>query len=164
MASWRDYAQKRNDGADPRAISANSANNPPEEPNSAPNGTNGTNGTGLPPSVRQGLTWLANAPAPRLIVPDAWPMAVADARRIASDGWAEKALALGWSELDLFGAVSDREGDPDADGLAVKLGGRTILALCASFATVTSGGIARAYLHRGNNEGAVLMWALGRGR
>ena len=164
MASWRDYAQKRDDGADSRAISANSAISPPDEAISAPNGTNGTNGTHLPPSVRQGLAWLADAPAPRLIVPDAWPVAVADALRIASDGWADKAFALGWSELDLFGAVPDREGDPDADGLAVKLGGRTILALCANFATVTSGGTARAYLHRGNNDGAVLMWAIGRGR
>jgi hypothetical protein len=161
MPSWRDYAKRKDDGPEPCAISAIC---PPEAANSAPNGTNGTNGTGLPPSIRQGLTWLANARAPRLVVPDAWPIAVADALRLASDGWAEKALALGWSELDLFGAVADRNGDPYADGLAVKLGGRTILALCGTFATVSSGGAGRAYLHRGNNEGAVLMWALGRGR
>ncbi len=118
----------------------------------------------LPPSIVDGLARLTDAPAPRLIVPDAWPIAVADALRLASDGWAEKALAMGWAQLDLFGAVPDREGDPYADGLAVKLGGRTILALCATFATVSSGGAARTYLHRGNNEGAVLLWDLGRGR
>jgi hypothetical protein len=159
MGKWLELAARLEadgwDNRDNRDNSPGFAANVPNVPNVP---------ASLPPSVVEGLAQLANAPAPRLIVPDAWPVAVADALRIASDGWADKAFALGWSELDLFGAVPDREGDPDADGLAVKLGGRTILALCANFATVTSGGTVRAYLHRGNNDGAVLMWALGRGR
>ena len=125
----------------------------------------GTDGTrSLPTAIEAGVRSLKRLPCPRGVDPKAWRSSITDADRIASDGWAETALALGWNALDLFGAVPDRNGDPDADGLAVKLGGRTILALCASFATVTSGGTARAYLHRGNNDGAVLLWALGRGR
>lgn len=159
MGKWLDLAARLEaDGGDNRDVRDNSPAFPPNVP-IVPNVP-----ASLPPSVVEGLAQMANAPAPRLIVPDAWPVAVADALRLASDGWAEKALALGWSELDLFGAVPDRNGDPYADGLAVKLGGRSILALCASFATVTSGGTGRAYLYRGNNERAVLMWALGRGR
>ena len=118
----------------------------------------------LPPAVADGLTLLRSMRAPRLAQPDRWPVAASDALRLASDGWAAKAIALGWSQLDLFGAVPAPDGDPDADGLAVKLGGRTVLAICASFATVSSSGVARTYLHRGNNAGAVLMWALSRGR
>ena len=159
MGKWLDLAAKLEaDGGDNRDIRDNSPSIGPNVPN-VPNVP-----ASLSPSIAEGLARLANSAAPRLIVPDAWPVAVADALRLASDGWAAKALALGWSELDLFGAVPDRNGDPDADGLAVKLGGRTILALCASFATVTTGGPARNYLHRGNNDGAVLMWALGHRR
>jgi hypothetical protein len=159
MGKWLDLAARlaadSGDNRDIRDISTSLGAIVPIVPNVPPS---------LPPSIVDGLAHLANAPAPRLIVPDAWPIAVADALRLASDGWAQKALALGWSDLDLFGAVPDRDGDPYADGLAVKLGGRSILALCASFATVTSGGASRTYLHRGNNDGAVLMWALGRGQ
>lgn len=99
---------------------------------------------------------------PRDLNPARWPIAVTDAVKLGADGWAAKALALGWSDLDLFGAVPARDGDPDADGLAVKLVGRRMLALCASFATVDLGNGGRMYLHRGNNDGAVLLWRLGK--
>ena len=125
-------------------------------------GTDGTSDLAKP--VQRGVNSLRRSPCPRGVDPKAWRTAVASAVHLSSDGWAAKALALGWSELDLFGAVPDRDGDPYADGLAVKLGGRTILALCETFATVSSGGAGRAFLHRGNNDGAVLLWALGRGR
>jgi hypothetical protein len=64
--------------------------------------------------------------------------------------------------LDLFGAVTGKQGDPNGDGLAVKLSGRPLLALCASFATVRDGPSARSYLYRGKNAGAALLWELGR--
>lgn len=124
-----------------------------------------TSGTSyLPPPIEAGVRSLQSLPCPRGVNPKAWRATVRDALSLARDGWAANALALGWTDLDLFGAVPDRNGDPYADGLAVKLGGRTILALCGIFASVSSGGAGRTYLHRGNNDGAVLMWALGRGR
>ncbi|WP_395000408.1 hypothetical protein [Sphingomonas sp.] len=101
---------------------------------------------------------------PRNLNPTRWPIAVRDSVKLGADGWAAKAIALGWSDLDLFGVVAAREGDPDADGLAVKLAGRRLLALCASFATIDSVAGGRVYLHRGNNDGARLLWTQGRGR
>jgi hypothetical protein len=118
----------------------------------------------LPAACIAGLRRLKGMPSPRLARPDLWPVAVADALRLAADGWAATALAMGWKQLDLFGAVPDRSGDLDADGLAVRLGNRRLLALCASFATVDLGNGGRIYLHRGNNDGAILLWDLGRGR
>jgi len=112
----------------------------------------------------RGLTWLENAPAPRVGCPEEWPEIVADALRLARDGWAEQALALGWTPLDLFGAVTDRRADPAGDGLAVKLSGRKLLAISEGFATVENGPHGRAYLHRSNNAGARPLWELGRGR
>lgn len=103
-------------------------------------------------------------PCPSRINPKAWRAVVLDCRRVIADGWAVQAHGLGWSELDLFGAVPDPEGDADADGLAVKLNGRRVLAICASFATVADANGGRSYLYRGNNEGARLLWKLGRGR
>ena len=133
------------------------------EPENAPIVPNVTNVTGLPADVLSGLERLKVASAPRLMRPERWPIAVADALRLAVDGWAAQALGLGWSPLDLFGAVPASGGDPTADGLAVKLQGRKVLALCGSFATVADTG-GRSFLHRGNNGGARLLWELGRGR
>lgn len=156
MGKWLDLAAK---------LEADERDNRDDRDESPPIGPNVPNvPASLPPSTTNGLNQLRKMAAPNLYRPERWPLVVSDALRLARDGWAAKALALGWSELDLFGAVPDRDGDPDADGLAVKLGGRTILALCGTFATVSSGGAVRTYLHRGNNDGAVLIWALGRGR
>lgn len=102
-------------------------------------------------------------PCPSRVDPHSWRQAVVDCRRLIEDGWAHKALNLGWAALDMFGAVTDPAGDPDADGLAVKLEGRRVLALCASFATVQDGENGRAYLYRRGSEGARLLWEVGRG-
>ena len=118
--------------------------------------------TALPSTISSGLATLKSMAAPRLQRPERWPGVVSDALHLARDGWAAKALALGWSPLDLFGAVPAPDGDPDADGLAVKLRGRRILAICGTFATVEAENGGRSYLHRGNNDGAVLLWALGK--
>ncbi len=123
----------------------------------------GTDGTSeLPATMPAGLRSLQSLPCPSGMDPKAWRTSIVDALRIANAGWAEQALALGWSELDLFGAVPDRSGDPDADGLAVKLSGRRVLAMSASFATVREESGGRSYIHRSINEGAMLLWLLGR--
>ena len=121
-------------------------------------------GDALPGTVNAGLALLSKTPAPKAIGSELWSEIVKDALALASDGWAAQALALGWSPLDLFGAVTDPDGDPAGDGLAVKLEGRRVLALCATFATVADAGGGRTYLYRGHNDGARLLWALDRGR
>lgn len=160
MSSWRDYAHKTTDplGCAKSAISAES---PPVRPVNAPIGTNGTNGT-LPDTVSKGLVLLVNAPAPRLRRADVWPQVVNDALRLASEGWADQALKLGWTELDLFGAVTDEGADSIDDGLAAWLEGRTILALCDRFAVVDDGNGARSYFYRGGRDRSAHLWDLGR--
>lgn len=123
-----------------------------------------THETRLPEHLAAALHRLGSIPAPRGINLATWASVVDDAARLARDGWAAQALALGWSELDLFGAVPDRAGDPNDDGLAVKLCGRPVLAICAGFATVRYGPCARSYIYRGRNEGVRHLWDLGRGR
>ena len=114
---------------------------------------------GLPSTVSTGLKVLRSMAAPRLCRPEAWPAVVSDALSLANDGWAAKALALGWSDLDVFGAATDANGDPYSDGLAVWLGGRKLLAVCATFA-VAEDGNGRAYFNRREQVGAKLLWEL----
>ena len=118
-----------------------------------------THETDLPDDVANGLRRLKVMRVPRLVRPDRWPGVVSDALSLARDGWAAKALALGWSELDLFGAVADPEGDPAGDGLAVWLSGRELLAMTAEYAVVGEHG-GRSYFNRRNCDGAVLLWEL----
>jgi hypothetical protein len=73
-------------------------------------------------------------------------------------GWVHQALALGWSELDLFGAAI---GEDDTDGLAVWLKGRRLLAITEDFASAEING-GRAYFNRSTRSGGVLLWNLGR--
>jgi hypothetical protein len=157
--SWRDYA-----GAEPRDDSDNSDISRADQPQAEPFVPNVPFVTALPAPVAEGLALLSQMGAPRLIHPDRWPVAVADAQRLASEGWALAAFRLGWSALDLFGVVPDKAGDPQADGLAVKLAGRRVLEICATVATVADANGGRSYLYRVSNEGARLLWALGRGR
>jgi hypothetical protein len=116
-----------------------------------------------PPSVTEGLEQLRKMAAPHISEPMCWPRVVSDALMLARDGWAAKALALGWTDLDLFGAVPNADGDPAGDGLAVWLNGRELSAMTADYAVAAHPG-GRAYFNRREASGAVLLWALGRGR
>lgn len=115
---------------------------------------------GLPVDMVVGLRRLATMPTPRLILPEGWPAAVADALMLTTDGWAAKALALGWSPLEVFGAVTDRNGYSGADGLAVWLGGRSVLAIAETYASVGDG-IGRAYFNHSTCLAETLLWDIG---
>jgi len=93
-----------------------------------------------------------------------WRRVNEDAARLGNKGWAAKASALGWSAMDLFGAVPTRDGDPAGDGLAVWLGGRRILALCDTYAVVEDACGGRSYFNRRQAECAVLLWDMGKAR
>ncbi len=112
----------------------------------------------LPSELSAGLRRLTTMRAPRLIHPEVWPTTVADAVRLVREGWASKALSLDWLPLDLFGAVTDRDGDPGADGLAVWLDGRNLLAITAEYAVVDDGNGGRSYFNRCNRLGETLLW------
>lgn len=153
MGKWLDLAARLEaDSGDNRDNSPTFGANVPNVPAS------------LPLSVVQGLNRLRRMAAPRVRNPDRWPLVTSDALSLARDGWGAKALALGWTDLDLFGAVPDPHGDPAGDGLVVWLAGRKLLALCASFAVADDGGGGRSYFNRREGEGAVVMWSLGSSR
>lgn len=118
----------------------------------------------LPASVDDGIARLKRMPCPAGLNASLWQDAARDAVRLVADGWALSALSLGWSTLDLFGAMANPAGDPYGDGLAVRLAGRRVKAICASFATVDDGNAGRSYIYRPDNQNARLLWALGRGR
>lgn len=107
---------------------------------------------------------LGRLACPSGLDPAVWRGVVVDARTLIAEGWAAQALKLGWEPLDLFGAVPEANGDPNADGLAVKLNGRRVVGLCAAFASVADANGGRTFIYRGDNSGARLLWELGRGR
>lgn len=115
-------------------------------------------------ALTRDLASLPKMPCPRGLDAAIWRSVILDVLALEEQGWVRSALCLGWSALDLFGAVPDKHGDPDADGLAVKLDCRRVLAICADFATVSDGEGARSFIYRGNNNGAALLWDIGGNR
>lgn len=78
--------------------------------------------------------------APRgLANASAWHRVIADAGRLVRSGWAERALALGWSGHDLFGV--GRAGTDEFEGLAAWLAGRKLAAVTQWQARTLCGGI-----------------------
>lgn len=164
MASWRDYAQTVEPDGPTCANSVVSADSTTPRAVMAPIGPNDTNGTGslsLPLAVARGVEALPRMSCPRDVASPRWPIAVADALKLARDGWAAKAIALGWHDLELFGAVTDAAGDPFGDGLAVWLNGRKLVAMTATCATVVDGG-GQYFYHRREQVGARLLWEIAR--
>ena len=90
---------------------------------------------GLPDDLAADLRRLENLPPPRKIEnADNWRSVVVDAMKLARDGWAAKAIALGWNAGDLFGIGP--EDDWDFEGLAIWLRGRRIIILDSAKAIV----------------------------
>lgn len=152
MGKWRELAEQL-EGHDNSDDSANWSVH-------APNVTNVTNVNDLSPAIVTGLKRLGAMQAPRVRNTQAWRQAVSDALRLANEGWASRALALGWSALDLFGAVSDPKGCPHDDGLAAWLDGRKLSMLSATFALVEANGC-KSYFSRHDRGGARLLWEFG---
>jgi hypothetical protein len=115
---------------------------------------------GLDAGLAADLRRLDAMPVPRVVGRGAWRPIVDDALRIAGDGWAASALALGWSEADLFG-IGPRD-DLEFAGLAVWLRGRTILVVDETRAIVADGDRRAAYNRRNLRElRSVMLWQLG---
>jgi len=115
----------------------------------------------LPAPIRAGLYELLRQPCPRITRPEAWPEIIGDAVRLADEGWATQALALGWEPAHLWGCSPDRGGNTDHDGLAVMLAGRRIILLDERAAIIDAGNGARALFNVRLMPGAVLLWELG---
>lgn len=119
----------------------------------------------LPDALIRGLEALTRMVPPRITKPEVWPVVVADALRLADDGWAAQALGLGWGPVDIWGCSPDVGGNPDHDGLAVWLAGRRVLLLDERTCIVETGPVARSVFTRRKvpPAGAVLLWDLGKG-
>lgn len=142
MVSWRERA----------AMAAEQA------PSPAPLGD-----YGLPGHLAAAVRSLPGLPAPKVTRSELWAEVTADAVRLAVEGWAAKALALGWSEHDVFGI--GQHSSNDFEGLAVWLAGRKVLALSEWKAATQCGAIFyREAFGRPNSPRplSVLLWRFGR--
>ncbi|MEG8026372.1 hypothetical protein QP162_22000 [Sphingomonas aurantiaca] len=147
MTSWREMAT--------RALAMDADERPPAE-------------YGLSPELTADLRRLQALLPPAKIANAAhWRPVVTDALRVAREGWAAKAIGLGWSVHDLFG-VGPRD-DWEFSGLAVWLAGRSLVSLNADYAL--AGGddtLCSTFIRGGMGHGThpniapVLLWEFGR--
>ena len=121
---------------------------------------------GLDPDVAASVRQLPLRPTPRLTNPDAWAVVMHDMMLIARDGWAAKAVALGWSVIDLFG-IGPRDSH-EYQGLAVWLDGARLILIDAHMAVADTGN-GRAFFNRGGfghggdaKRPPVPLWQFGR--
>lgn len=164
VSSWAEIVERVKAEAGACANSANSANRGAKPAETGPNGTNGTNGNGsLPAPVQTGLRRLRTMAAPRITAPEVWPEIVEDAARLANEGWAAQALALGWSPLHLWGCSPEPGGNTDHEGLAVWLRGRPVLLLDSHSCLVETAPRHHSIFNARPMPGAVLLWELGGG-
>jgi hypothetical protein len=95
-----------------------------------------------------------------------WLQFIDDCGRFLDGGWADRAAALGWGPLDLFGCDRDRPiARIDHAGLLWLLNGRKLVALSQHTATIeTATGARQTYYRRPIKEGRVaLTWELVKG-
>lgn len=152
--SWRDYlaAAQAAEPHDDRDDTDDRGANVPNVPNV------------IHDAIAAGVMRIQAMPPPRNADRRAWQGAVGDSVALVNDGWAAAALGLGWSPLDLFGGQVAKSGDPHADGLAVWLQGRRVVALTADHAVAIDANGGRHFFNRPRSPGAVMLWSLGRGR
>jgi hypothetical protein len=95
----------------------------------------------------------ADVPVPR------WRLFIDDCRRFL-DEWADRAMALGWHALDLFGCDRERPfARLDHAGLLWLIEGRNLIVLTTNTATIeTASGVRQTYYRRPAEPGAVLAW------
>jgi hypothetical protein len=91
----------------------------------------------------------------------AWKQLAADANMLLSQGWVQRAKALGWVDLDLFGISPD--GGADFEGLAPWLAGDRLVLLDATTAIAARDGLRRVF-NRPKQHAAdtIFVWELGR--
>jgi len=158
MGKWLDLAARLEEEAEACANSANSANSSPLRPI----GTNDTIGTGdLPAFISMGLHRLRSMRRPPLTNPAVWPGIVADALRIADEGWASRAIRLGWEPLHLFGFDPTGETGSIDLSLAAYLDGWPIVDLEPEYITLRRANVSRPFRNRPRPWLSQYLWELG---
>ena len=112
---------------------------------------------------QRGVSQLDVQRPPKGVPQACWHKFVANAARFLAGPFAEQAVGLGWSGLDLFGCDRDRPfARIDQLGLLWLLDGGRVMVLTANTATIkTSNGSILTYRRRSGNEPSkVLAWEL----
>lgn len=164
MGKWLDLAARLEEEAATGAVRSIRSIRSNDRVDSPPNDPNGPNRTAsLPEPFSRGLAALRSMPAPRMKQPEFWPIIVRDCVSLETNGWASRALALGWHPLNLWGVSEAVGGIADLEGLGVWLCGRRILLLDASSCIVADSSHSRAIFHCRPMEGATLICEFGGG-
>jgi hypothetical protein len=101
---------------------------------------------GAPRDWAEALARLDPDKPPRHVPPKRWVRFIDDCGRFLDCGWADKAAALGWGPLHLFGCDRKRPYYVPPRGLLWEVNGGTIVALSHDLAIIEiEGGDRRAY-------------------
>ena len=97
---------------------------------------------------------------PRDFPDSRWRTIRADIERLLKSPMAERARALGWTELDLFGVDADRPfARIDQAGLLILLDGKKIVEITAETAVIeNASGTRHTWRRRSDRAGRVLVW------
>jgi hypothetical protein len=92
-----------------------------------------------------------------------WATLRRDIDDFTASPWSAQAVALGWTEFDLYGVHATRPAiRVDQAGLVVLLDGCKIVELSANGAILeTPGGSRQSYRRKPDEPGRVLVWELG---
>jgi hypothetical protein len=122
----------------------------------------GNSGNNLPPEWVSGVAQIHNMPCPAKVSPERWRMFRADCSLFLSSWQATRAVQLGWTTLDLFGAHCRAPVHRvQASGLLWLLDSRLIAALTADAATIRcASGAVQTYRRSGPHIGQVPAWEL----
>jgi hypothetical protein len=117
---------------------------------------------GAPRLWAEALARLDRDKPPRHVPPQRWLRFINDCGRFLDGGWADKAAAIGWGPLDLFGCDRKRPYYASPRGLLWDVNGGTVVALSSDLAIIEiEGGDRRAYKREPVEVGRVaLVWEL----
>jgi hypothetical protein len=110
----------------------------------------------------EALARLDPANPPNDVPPKRWLRFIDDCGRFLDEGWADRAVALGWGTLDLFGCNRCKPfARIDHAGLLWLLNGCSLIALSTDTAAIaTASGAGLTYRRRPTEPGRVLVWEL----
>jgi hypothetical protein len=119
---------------------------------------------GAPRSWAEALARLDPTSPPSDISPIRWLRFIDDCGPFLDEGWALRAIALGWGPLELFGCNRDKPFDRISQaGLLWLLEGQKLVALTADTAAISaSRGGKLTFYRRQLESGGVLAWDLDR--
>jgi len=114
-----------------------------------------------PAEIARGMAALRAMSVPHGLDRAAWRCVVDDAGRLIAEGWAEEALALGWTAIDLFGCEPLGSDDDYRNGLSAWLQGRPLVLLDADSAIVRVDERRSIFNRKRDRAGTVLLWEMG---